>query len=96
MIGLSLDLLMTCSGCLPDTAAACLAKGHRNTKEGTAGSLGARSFFQDARAGDYRALARMEKEGYGAAWNRPFFQGRVEREIVRNLARGKPGFPAGS
>ena len=59
------------------------------------GKFGSPEFFQDARAGDYRALARMEKEGYGAAWNRPFFQGRVEREIVRNLARGKTRLPRG-
>jgi len=59
------------------------------------GKFGSPEFFQDARAGDYRALARMEKEGYGAAWNRPFFQRRVEREIVRNLARGKTRLPRG-
>jgi hypothetical protein len=59
------------------------------------GKFGSPEFFQDARAGDYRALTRMEKEGYGAAWNRPFFQGRVEREIVRNLARGKTRLPRG-
>ena len=49
------------------------------------GKFGSPEFFQDARAGDYRALARMEKEGYGAAWNRPFFRGSVESEITRNL-----------
>ena len=59
------------------------------------GKFGSPEFFQDARASDYRALARMEKEGYGAAWNRPFFQRRVEREIVRNLARGKTRLPRG-
>ena len=53
------------------------------------GKFGSPEFFQDARAGDYRALARMEKEGYGAAWNQPFFQGAVEREIGENAQRAR-------
>jgi len=59
------------------------------------GTFGSPEFFQDARAGDYRALARLEKEGYGAAWNSPFFRGSVESEITRNLARGKTRMPRG-
>jgi hypothetical protein len=53
------------------------------------GKFGSPEFFQDARDGDHQALARMEKEGYGAAWNQPFFQGAVEREIGENAQRAR-------
>jgi hypothetical protein len=59
------------------------------------GTFGSPEFFQDAHAGDYRALARLDKEGYGSAWNRPFFRGVVESEITRNIARGKTRMPRG-
>jgi hypothetical protein len=59
------------------------------------GTFGSPEFFQDAQAGDYRALARLEKEGYGPAWNRPFLRGTVEKEITRNMARGKTWMPKG-
>ena len=54
------------------------------------GTFGSPEFFQDARAGDYRALARLEKEGYGPAWNRPFLRGTVEKEITRNMSTNEP------
>ena len=59
------------------------------------GTFGSPEFFRDAQAGDYRALARLEKEGYGPAWNRPFLRGTVEKEITRNMARGKTWMPKG-
>jgi hypothetical protein len=59
------------------------------------GTFGSPEFFQDARAGDYRALAQLEEEGYGPAWNRPFLRGTVEKEITRNMARGKTWMPRG-
>jgi hypothetical protein len=50
------------------------------------GKYGSPEFFQDARRGDYRALARMEKD-YGHAWGNPLLRGQVEREILRDTAK---------
>ena len=53
------------------------------------GKFGGSEFFRDARAGHAQAVAQMEKEHYGHAWNVPFFQGSVEREIRSNSTRGR-------
>jgi hypothetical protein len=60
------------------------------------GKFGDSEFFQDAHAGNYRALARLDKEGYGHAWGVPFFRGAVEKEIGKPRSKLPRGFLTGS
>ena len=60
------------------------------------GKYGEPEFFQDAHAGNYRALARLDKEGYGHAWGVPFFRGAVEREIGKPHSKLPRGVLTGS
>jgi len=56
-----LDSLMMYWGCLPVQRRLVRKEGLLTTRAGTGGTFGSPEFLQDAHAGDYRALARLEK-----------------------------------